>query len=160
VSYNIPHSAVAGLLTLLRKRCHPTLPIDPRTLLETPRHYDIKSVGGGEYCHVGLVNELCKIVVADKSVLKQLYRQINIDSIPLFKSTNTSLWPILCSVFNSVNKEPFVLGIFCGKEKPTDAKEFLRDFVSEASDLLKNGLTVEQNIIPVFIHSFVCDAPA
>jgi len=115
---------------------------------------------GGEYCHVGLVNELCKIVVADKSVLKQLYRQINIDSIPLFKSTNTSLWPILCSVFNSVNKEPFVVGIFCGKEKPTDVKEFLRDFVSEASDLLKNGLTVEQNIIPVFIHSFVCDAPA
>ena len=160
VSYNIQHSAVAGLLTLLRKRCVPTLPIDPRTLLKTPRHYVIKNVGGGEYSHVGLTSELSKIVIADKSVLKQLNLQINIDGIPLFKSTNTSLWPILCSVINSVNKEPFVVGIFCGKEKPTDAKEFLRDFVSEASDLLQNGLTVEQIIIPVFIHSFVCDAPA
>lgn len=160
VSYNIQHSAVAGLLAFLRKRGILTLPSDPRTLLKTPRHYDILSMGGGEYSHVGLASQLSKIVLAGKSMFKQLDLQINIDGIPLFKSTNTSLWPILCSVNNSFDKEPFVVGIFCGKEKPADAKEFLREFVSEASDLLKNGLNVEQNIIPVTIHSFVCDAPA
>lgn len=50
--------------------------------------------------------------------------------------------------------------MYCGKEKPTHAAEFLADFVKEACMLLKDGLTVDQKTMKVTIHSFLCDSPA
>jgi len=159
VLYKIQHVAVGGLLNVLSE-FFPSLPRDPRTLLKTPQHYVIKNVGGGQYSHVGLSKGLSNIVNKDVSAAKGLELQINVDGIPLFKSTNISLWPILCSVNNSVDKEPFLVGLFCGKEKPSNAREFLSDFVAEASHLLAYGLVVGSTKIPVAIHSFICDAPA
>jgi len=73
--------------------------------------------------------------------------QINVDGIPLFHSSNTSLWPILCLVTNVNMHEPFVVGIFCGKHKPENASEFLARFVSDADKLMRYGLVVgEKNI--------------
>ena len=57
-------------------------------------------------------------------------------------------------------KAPFVVGMFCGKEKPGSASDFLADFVTEACMLVKDGLIVDGEIKKVTIHSFVCDAPA
>ena len=59
--------------------------------------------------------------------------QINVDGIPLFKSSSVTLWPILCFVRNVGLQfsTPFVVSMFCGKEKPTSAAEFLADFVKE-----------------------------
>jgi len=57
-------------------------------------------------------------------------------------------------------QKAIVVGLFCGKQKPASAKEFLADFVDEAIYLLGNGLTVQDRHIPVVVHSFVCDAPA
>jgi len=50
--------------------------------------------------------------------------------------------------------------MFCGKEKPTSAAEFLADFVKEACMWLKYGLTVDHDTMKVTIHCFVCDSPA
>ena len=68
--------------------------------------------------------------------------QINVYGIPLFKSSSVTLWPILCFVRNVQFSTPFVVSMFCGKEKPTSAAEFLADFVK------------------VTIHCFICDSPA
>jgi len=83
-----------------------------------------------------------------------------VDGIPLFRSSTTSMWPILCLVRNVDALEPFVVGIFCGKEKPGNAAEFLSEFISDATELLGSGFCVEDKNYPVQIHSFVCDAPA
>ena len=133
---------------------------DPRTLLKTFTQHTIKTIGGGEYCHVGLMKGISSLLGSYPHTFDRIELQVNVDGIPLFKSFNTTLWPILCSIINVGAKNPFIVGLFCGKEKPESAAEFLSDFVAEVGDLITNGFILESNVLPVVIHSFVCDAPA
>jgi len=161
-TYGVQQSAVGSLLTIL-KPLFPSIPKDPRTLLKTSTQYSIKPIGGGKYCHIGLLKGISSLLGRYShsfDCIELLQLQINVDGIPLFKSSNIALWPILCSVINIDSKNPFVVGLFCGKEKPKRAAEFLSDFVIEAVDLIENGLSLENRIFPVVIHCFVCDAPA
>ena len=139
-----------------------SLPLDARTLLKTPKSCEVKKlVGGGEYCHLGLVNGLEKLFKnrhAPESGCVEL--QFNVDGVPLFKSSNACLWPILCMVKQPNCGEPFVVGIYKGNEKPANASEFLSEFVAETADLIRDGLIVAGKLCTVKIHSFVCDAPA
>jgi hypothetical protein len=159
VTYHIPLTATGALLAILKPHIQ-SLPKDPRTLLKTPTHYSVKKMCGGEYSYLGLAKGLSHFVT--NSVIEGgcLELQINIDGIPLFKSSSSSLWPILCFVMNAAVKEPFVVGVFYGKEKPDNAADFLSDFVMEVSDLIANGINVGNKTYGVSIHSFVCDAPA
>jgi len=158
---NISLSATTGLLSIL-KPCLPFLPKSAHTLRNSLRHtlHLIQDVNGGEYCHLGLSNGLTQLLRQNQTIPKQMELQINVDGIPLFKSSSISLWPILCLVKNMPVKVPFVIGMFCGKEKPGSASEFLATFVEEACILLKDGLTVDQQTVRVKMHSFVCDALA
>ena len=61
----------------------------------------------------------------------------NVDGIPVYKSTNLSVWPILCSV---ENKSPFIVAIFSGKGKPNCVEDYLLDFIIELEHLLNDGL--------------------
>ena len=90
-------------------------------VLHTPRLFNIKQVSdGGEYVHFGVqcgIEELYSGGYLQN--VDSLALQFNIDGIPLYKSNNMSLWPILCSV-NSCNTKPFVIGVFCGHSKPSN----------------------------------------
>jgi hypothetical protein len=158
-TYRVQQAAIGSLLTIL-KPLFPAIPKDPRTLLKTATQYSINPVGGGEYCHIGLSKGISALLGRYPHTVDRIELQINVDGIPLFKSSNTALWPILCLVSNIDSENPFVVGLFCGKEKPKSAAEFLSDFVTETVDLIKNGLIFENKLFPVVIHSFVCDAPA
>jgi len=83
-----------------------------------------------------------------------------VDGTPLFKSSNTSLWPILCMLKNADCSDPFVVGIYSGSEKPADASEFLSEFVAEVCNVSQNGVSIGGELYTIKIHSFVCDAPA
>ena len=159
--FNIPQTAVTALLRVLQP-FHSSLPIDARTLMHTPRSFNIKQVaGGGEYVHFGVQCGIEKLYSGGYlQNTDSLALQFNIDGIPLFKSTNTALWPILCSIKNSGNTEPFVVGIFCGRSKPSDIDAFLADFVSEMKILLQDGVELSETRFEVTVHSFVCDTPA
>lgn len=161
VEYAVSLLALGALLSIL-KPYFSYLPSDARTLLKTPRICDVKVLkGGGKYCHLGLAKGLCDLFQNGLVVeSKCLELQFNVDGLPLFKSTNTCLWPILCMVKHCNCIEPFVVGVYQGNEKPTSASEFLAEFVAETSDLLKNGVTCGEELYDVKIHSFVCDAPA
>lgn len=139
-----------------------SLPSDACTLLKTPKSCEVKKlVGGGEYCHLGLVKgleELFKNRHAPESSCVEL--QFNVDGVPLFKSSNACLWPILCMVKQPNCGEPFVVGIYQGNEKPANASEFLSEFVVETVDLVRDGLIIADKLCTVKLHSFVCDAPA
>ena len=55
--------------------------------------------------------------------------QINIDGLPLFKSSNAQFWPILCLVKQPAVKDSVVVCLFSGQSKP--AVNFLDEFVCE-----------------------------
>ena len=125
-TFNISQLALAALLSILRQSGL-DLPKDPRTLRGTPRNAaDIKHIAGGSYHHFGIVNSLCCKLQNMKytSLIRTLTLNINIDGLPLFRSSNMHLWPILAMVQEFGKMEPLVIGIFCGPSKPTSIREF------------------------------------
>ncbi|XP_032689875.1 uncharacterized protein LOC116853111 isoform X3 [Odontomachus brunneus] len=133
--------------------------MDGRSLLNTPLKYVIKTIEIGEYIHFGLCNGI-KEAILEKQILPSSIIEvaINIDGLPLSKSSSNSFWPILgCIVpYGKV----FIIGVYCGKEKPKNVNEFLHDFISETIDLYTNGIVINNSQYQFKIKYFVCDAPA
>lgn len=159
VQCNIKPSHTKRLLKILKPH-FPSLPLDCRTLVATPINLSVECISGGEYCHVGLEKGILHAIENSSCPVDCIELQVNVDGIPLFNSSSTTLWPILCSVKNLKWNEPFVVGLFCGRAKPGNAAEFMSKFITDANYLIKNGLTFENKTYSVKIHSFVCDAPA
>ena len=164
VKYNITLTALAALLCILRPHfCF--LPADPRTLLKTPTDYCVTLMSnGGQYCYMGIAKGLNNLLQVCNSALYDSFQtlrlQFNVDGLPLFKSSGIQLWPILCMVKNLKISDPFVIALYCGKEKPGNAAEFMKDFIADMNNLLSNGFIFAGKKFVVEIHSFVCDAPA
>ena len=60
-----------------------------------------------------------------------LHLQINIDGLPLFKSSNTQIWLILGLVTNMEMKVPIIIGLFSGVKKPSSSIEYLKEFAED-----------------------------
>ena len=86
--------------------------------------------------------------------------QVNIDGLPLFKSSNSQFWPILGMLDNPPIKEPFIIGLLYGSKKPTSASDFLSCFAAEMKELQMNGLTYNGTLHRVSMSVAICDAPA
>lgn len=161
--FDISHSAVHELLQIL-SRYHDSLPKDPRTLLNTKREYAIFDLAGGSYHHFGLKNCLTNII--DSSALyahaDTILLQINIDGLPLCKSSNIQFWPILGKIIAPAVSNPFIVGLFCGKGKPTNVNAYLQSFVSELNGIETDHLHIEifQKRIKVLVSCIICDTPA
>lgn len=159
VEHQVTHTTLRALLKILKKHpCFETLPLDARTLLQTPRQQVIRTVLPGSYYHFGLSNSLRKILAFVENNINIIQITVNIDGLPLSKSSQRQFWPILGSVlpYNYV----FVIGIYHGFEKPVNANNFLQDFVEEAEELCANGINVNGENIPCRIEALICDAPA
>lgn len=164
VKFKVTHTAITALLVILHFY-FPFLPRDSRTLLTTNVKCIVREMGrSGQYCHIGLAAGIVDLVTectfSFKQTLSRLLLQINVDGLPLFKSSSTVFWPILCWVMNISFARPFLVGLYCGKEKLSNASEFLKEFVAEAGYLVAEGICIENKNYTVEIHSFVCDAPA
>lgn len=84
---------------------------------------------------------------------------LNVDGLPLSKSTGSQLWPIIMNL--TVNKKLVeILGVYQGYEKPKDTNDFLAKFVEEAIPVVNNGFYHNGKKYVVEIASFFCDAPA
>lgn len=163
-SFNVSRAALGSLLQILHPY-HPRLPVDSRTLLNTPRSAAITNVVGGAYHYIGIQSCLERLhqsglLTATTNMCINI--QINIDGLPLFKSSGMQLWPILGSVKEPDVKvsEPFVIAVFAGMSKPTSGAEYLSDFVAEVTKLHKHGFQLSSVVVFVRLHSIVCDAPA
>ena len=162
LQYDVPRNAVGGLLKLLNPH-HPELPLDERTLMRTPRSHAVCTLaGGGEYIHFGVQKGLESLIgsgdIASDSGKLEL--QFNVDGLPLFKSSNLSMWPILCIVRNSQCKKTLIVGCYCGESKPANVQAYFERFVNELQHILSVGFDYMNEHFDVVIHSFVCDAPA
>jgi hypothetical protein len=120
----------------------------------------MKSVGG-QYLYLGIESGLLKVTRQFKISLErrtELLLNFNIDGVPLFKSSNAQLWPILCSILDF---EPFIVAIYYGNTKPNSVEEYLKDFLDELKKLQEDGLAVDDDkLLTVKVNAFICDAPA
>lgn len=161
VSFGISLVALTALLSILHIT-HPNLPKDGRTLLKTKTHYAIQEKAGGNYHHFGILPSLKATISKYAKTLTEgmtLGLQINIDGLPLFKSSTVQLWPILGLLVTVPMKEPVVIGAYCGPKKPSSATEFLSDFVNELQEL-EAGFCIGDKNLKIRLHMVICDAPA
>lgn len=156
---NITRQAMNELLELLRKNGH-DLPKDSRTLMETPRHVEVLEKCGGHYFYFGIESCLQNILKNHSEYIKENYSvklSVNIDGIPLHKSSNEQFWPILIK-FDCFR--PALVALYCGNTKPDSVEKFLEDFLEEYEQLCENGFVFAGKRVLVRIAAFICDAPA
>lgn len=164
VRSNISHSHINSLLNILRVH-FPSLPKDARTLLQTPRKYEINEVAGGKYHHFGIVEGLKnKFESLPYLVGNQVQLKINVDGLPIFKKDSKQFWPILGLLENDKTAEPFIIGLWVGRSKPQNINDFFQYFVEEMEQLDNSAfLFSDMNIhlhVEVSILNFICDAVA
>ncbi|XP_031333822.1 uncharacterized protein LOC116163832 [Photinus pyralis] len=161
LKFKVSHSAFTDLLHILHDS-HPYLPLDCRTLLNTPSSYATKQLDSGEMVYLGISPNLQRILsplISTSPNLINIKLAFNVDGLPLFKSSNVNIWPILCQI-KSITVEPFVVAIFSGSGKPVPLSTYLEDFVEELKVLIHNGIEINGITISISIYAFVCDAPA
>lgn len=93
----------------------------------------------------------------------------NTDGVPVFNSSNVSMWPIQCTINElppKLRRDNILLtGLWFGNGKP-DPSVFLQPFVEELNDLAENGFTwVKPNsgnlvVSKVFTLTCPCDSVA
>lgn len=164
VTNGVKSCAVSDLLSHLKKYpCFSALPKDARTLLHTSRTCDVIDIEPGKYCHFGLTNGIIETLSNDnlkreKCKLHGVHIAVGIDGLPLSKSSTSTFWPILGSVFP--NGPVFIIGVYHGNFKPDSSNVFLQQFVNEALLLYEHGIEIDDVIVPFSIKYFVLDAPA
>ena len=124
--------ALNQLLAVLKKYNIGTLSKDSRSLLRTPRNVDVVEKCGGSYRYLAWANAITRVLSAVNYESDQINLILNTDGIPVFKSSNIQLWPILC-LFGGFH--PLLVAAFSGEKKPNDVNSFLRDFLQEDGKL-------------------------
>ncbi|XP_071580037.1 uncharacterized protein [Temnothorax nylanderi] len=165
--------AINELLTILRVP-FPQFPQDSRTILQTPTScpYEIITVYPGFYCHLGIENGLRRILNSS-CIIEKLFMDcteivlpicINIDGLPISKSSSSQFWPILIYIdLHTISekwRKPFAVGIYHGLKKPADVHQFMNSFINEFQNLEKNGFQINNRCIKVKVSKVLCDAPA
>ena len=160
--FSIHQNTGDSLLKILRKHGHQDLPLCCKTLLTADRHVSTLEKSGMEYVYLGLIQEFSNHVSKYTNEVREkdfcLEISLNIDGLPLFRSTPKSLWPILCAI----HIEPlqvFPVALSFGSTKPTNL-DVLHDTVTDLSQILHHGLECDGQLFPVKLRAIVCDAPA
>lgn len=161
LEHKLPHTALSDLLKILKPH-FTNLPVDARTLLHTCRDVKTISVHPGQYCHFGIRQCIENLLFKQPSLIKNLQTIklcINIDGLPLSKSSSSQFYPILCRIFEG-RSEVDMIGLYHGNEKPQDVNIFLNEFVTDVVDLVNNGIETNGKTFSVVVKAFICDVPA
>ena len=135
------------MLKLLRAHGNNTLPLSARTLLKTDRNVKTEEKSGMSYIYLGLKKSLIihfeKYPPETKQKTRNIEVSLNIDGLPLFRSSNTCMWPVLCAIMiQPVTVFPVVLT--CGESKQSNL-DFLNDTIREMSHILQHGIQYEES---------------
>lgn len=134
------------------------LPLDSRTLLNTPRSTDIRRVEPGFYSNLGIEQGILEYLKIYSNVPNNAIEILfNIAGIPVTKSGSSELWPILGLIYKT--NHVFLIG-YHGNKKPSDTFAFLEDFVVEASNLTHFEIHYLGKTYSFSIKGFCADAPA
>lgn len=165
VSNHVSQCSFNKLLRVLKKPRkeseYEKLPFDCRVLLKTEKADDVTHITSkGSYYHFGILEGVLhtlttnSVTVIDQNILKL---DINVDGLPLAKSSGSQFWPVLGSI---LEHKPFVIGVFHGFKKPEKIADVLGRFVEEFLKIGKNGFLYKNRNIQLELGKFICDAPA
>jgi len=96
----------------------PDLPLDSRTLKQTPRSVQKYDLDGGYYIHYGLKDSLTDFLLSNNVEMEVLELNFNVDGLPLVKSTGAQVWPILMNIKNTY--AVLLVGVYESYFKPKD----------------------------------------
>lgn len=122
INNQIKRSALNSLLILLREYSDGNdLPLDGRTLVGTPRDSNVVVHGeNNKYWHYGLKRAISDVLYCRQTVADNYSIDVNIDGLPLFRSSSSSFWPILIQLHElRSSTSPSIVGIYCGKSEYT-----------------------------------------
>ena len=124
----------------------------------SPRNVLVLSKCGGQYLYFepGVIRNLSTYSKITHKI-SSIVLLINIDGLPLFKSSSQQFWPIL-GKFN--NLDVFAIALFYGSSKPNSVDEYLDDFLKELEKLQNDGIFYKERKLDVRLKCFFCDAPA
>lgn len=162
IDKNISLTSFKELLDILREEPSLTniLPADPRIILKTPRKSNSLN---NSFHYFGIRNSLNSLSLKHNIIVDQnteFCLAINIDGLPLTKSTSSSFWPILGTVksIENLKNQVFIIALYYGNKKPK-ASEFLKKFVEECIEL-SNGIMIQSILCKFKISMLICDIPA
>ncbi|XP_032780332.1 uncharacterized protein LOC116918704 [Daphnia magna] len=163
VTRRICQNAVDELLSIFRK--YPwgqTMPKSCRSLVKSMRKIPLKTCAGGHYFHFGIFAQLVKILplINDDRVPEEIQLVISTDGVPLSKSSKSQFWPLTGLIGNIDFRKVFIIGLWHGQSKPSNANEFLKEFIFEAKQLSADSFSYRGKRIRFKIVLYVCDAPA
>lgn len=161
LKYHISQAALKEMLDIFNRNTNVQLGKDPRTLMRTPKETIITDIdeGKGQYWHQGLKTCLERCFSKINQPIS-ISININIDGVPLFRSSNKTFWPILFNIHEYPQIRAMAIGVFYGPTKPSTVGVYLSPFVDEIQPILENGIIVNGHQINVKIRCFICDSPA
>ena len=125
--------------------------------MQTWRNSNVIKIPNGEYCFFGIKTYFKKLDLKALCPNNIIKLRVNIDGLPLCKSTSAQFWPILGLIVTSHKIPPFAIACYYGSSKPVCIQQFLKDFINEVNELISNGY--KQDFQFNLAH-FNCDAPA
>jgi len=153
LNFNISHSAVDSLLTILRSHGHDELPKRATTLLGTVHCVSkyLKEMAGGQYWYRGIKTYLDTYFEPSMSCIideqKSVVLDVFIDGLSPYKAPRkkNALWPITGRCISPGFKtKPFVTALWCGSTKePASLDDFVSPFVDECKELF-NGFVLKK----------------
>jgi len=87
---------------------------------------------------------------------------VNIDGLPISKSSSNCLWPILVQIksIEVLKKYVLMVALYHGNGKPKNPNEYLKEFVNESIYLITNGIFISNQKYDFKIKVIICDTPA
>lgn len=160
--FGVTHMSVDALLKVLRRHGHKDLPSTARTLLTSRKSFQVETVGGVDTIKYNIAEQLSlhlnKYPPETIQELQSIDLSLNVDGLPLFKSSAKTLWPILCAI-NLTPKCIFPLSLAIASSKPKDIT-FIGDVANELAQVMEDGLEWAGRTVKVNIRCITCDAPA
>jgi len=155
IDNNLIHAALNMILKLINP-AYPFLPRTARSLLRTPRKLETTSFDNGEMYYHGIQKCLMRKLQNSgiNSEISTVNLIINIDGLPVFKSSRIDLWPILGRSDDIVVSRPFMIACFCGEGKPIILETYLKLFIEEMIFLRENGFQYNRKTYYVEIECF------
>lgn len=162
VGNNISNNAYSKLLTILQSDLKLNIPKDARTVLAIDGQKTYIEMTGGSYYHFNLEESILFVLskVSFTQCVNTLDLEINVDGLPISKSSGSQFWPILACIENIALNYVFPIGVFHGYSKPNDPNEFLKQFVDDYLKLKEKGISYQGRILNLNITKILCDAPA
>ncbi|KAA0702693.1 hypothetical protein E1301_Tti011221 [Triplophysa tibetana] len=144
VTHNQTHKSLNDLLKILREHGHSELPKDSRTLLCTPKVVECQAKCNGEYIYYGLETGIRRTLLQCPASTDHIAVTINVDGVPLFRSSAAQFWPMLAKVEGF---EPFIVCLFSGTTKPVPLGDYIQDLAEEIKRLRETGIQHNGNVI-------------